>query len=620
MREAMLSVRRSRFPLLVSALCGALSGGALLTACSGSEPGEGGDLHEDTGTVVDTGTESGPVVDTGPTPSFRQIRIEPANAVVKIDVTGGTPAPGKQAFKALELQGDKEVDVSATTAFEVVDTTLGSFAGNTFTSTTALPAGVRGKSTTIRGEPGKGVANVTVIALRTSGDQRDFFFTVPYQKDPDPPKDILKFGTKIKQVDVGILVDTTASMGEEIANLRESLNTTFIPDLKKAIPNVAIGVAKFEDFPVKPFGFDGTGGGRANVPYELIWPITSEEAAAKSAVQLLQVYAGGELPESQYEAQYQILTGAGFTWTAAKAGSIEKRAPPPGTSGGASFRAGALPVVVQVSDASWFDKATYAAATSGGLDPHSKADVVSAYDAIKARFVGVASLIEKGGVVEAPCTDSHLSTSTNYKNASCDSARGFQQAIEMAQATNSVLEPSAFVGCAAGKCCTGVGGAPVDPIAGKCPLVYAAKPDGAGVASGIVSAITAIAIGATFDVTAIPSDDPSDVDIVDGLPVDATKFIAYVRAMDEGHVPSMCKPHATRDGNGDGIKDTFVAIRVGDPVCFEVVAKKNELVKPAPGVPQFFLAYLDVVGLPGSVKLDRREVLFLVPPKEQSTK
>ena len=81
--------------------------------------------------------------------------------------------------------------------------------------------------------------------------------------------------------------------------------------------------------------------------------------------------------------------------------------------------------------------------------------------------------------------------------------------------------------------------------------------------------------------------------------------------------PAGCKARAVKDTDGDGVDDTFVAVRVGEPVCFEVVPKKNDFVEPAKDRPQFFKAFIDVVGMPGAVKLDRRDVLFLVPPKEQ---
>jgi len=38
------------------------------------------------------------------------------------------------------------------------------------------------------------------------------------------------------------------------------------------------------------------------------------------------------------------------------------------------------------------------------------------------------------------------------------------------------------------------------------------------------------------------------------------------------------------------------------------------------GEAQFYNAFLDVVGVPGDIKLDQRKVLFLVPPKAAVTK
>jgi hypothetical protein len=35
---------------------------------------------------------------------------------------------------------------------------------------------------------------------------------------------------------------------------------------------------------------------------------------------------------------------------------------------------------------------------------------------------------------------------------------------------------------------------------------------------------------------------------------------------------------------------------------------------PAKSAPQFFDAFIDVIGMPGAVKLDRRTVIFEVPP------
>ena len=101
-----------------------------------------------------------------------------------------------------------------------------------------------------------------------------------------------------------------------------------------------------------------------------------------------------------------------------------------------------------------------------------------------------------------------------------------------------------------------------------------------------------------------------------GNPVDATKFISKIRAMGEGDAASKCDPLPTKDTDGDGVHDTFIGVTVGRPVCFEVIPRKNETVKPAKDRPQFFKAFIDVVGMPGAVKLEQRDVLFLVPPAE----
>jgi hypothetical protein len=129
------------------------------------------------------------------------------------------------------------------------------------------------------------------------------------------------------------------------------------------------------------------------------------------------------------------------------------------------------------------------------------------------------------------------------------------------------------------------------------------------IGQGVVNAIKAIAVGSTYDVTVIPRNDPAN----EGG-VDATKFIKALRAKDEGDPSQQCPAHPAKDTNGDGIKDTFTQVTVGTPVCFEVIPQTNTTVEPQVAA-QFYNAFLDVVGVPGNVKLDERKVLFLVPPK-----
>jgi hypothetical protein len=155
---------------------------------------------------------------------------------------------------------------------------------------------------------------------------------------------------------------------------------------------------------------------------------------------------------------------------------------------------------------------------------------------------------------------------------------------------------------------------PPDGPGGDCRLVFEIM-NGTGLGTSVIKAIQAISVGSTFDVTAVPSNDPTNAPGTDGKPVDATKFIKDLRAMDEGSPAEGCPPHAAKDTDGDGIKDTFISVVVGTPVCFEIDPQMNTTVPPKPQA-QFFNAFIDVLGMPGSVKLDRRVVLFLVPPTD----
>ena len=60
-------------------------------------------------------------------------------------------------------------------------------------------------------------------------------------------------------------------------------------------------------------------------------------------------------------------------------------------------------------------------------------------------------------------------------------------------------------------------------------------------------------------------------------------------------------------------------MKAGTPVCFEVIPAKNNFVEPDID-PQFFNAFIDVVAVQGNLQLDKRSVLFLVPPKDASVK
>jgi hypothetical protein len=504
----------------------------------------------------------------GGDPTAQNVVLEPKNTTVVIDTATNPATPGSAAFKVTK----NGADLTAGATFKLKDGSLGAFKGSTFTSVPSLPAGVLGKSTTVEVQTDKGQAlgTITVVQLRKTGDQRDFFFIVPYGEDPTPKNDVLKFSTNIKQADVAFVMDTTGSMSSSINALKSALSGSLLAQLQAAIPNVGIAIVDHKDF--------GNGDPWA---VNVRQPITTTLSLAQNAVNAMSASGGGDEPEAQVGAMYFALTGQANNGTPALAAHVPSM---PGAFGGVDFRAGSVPVVVLITDASWHDP-------SGNA---SIAALKGAFASTKAKFVNIA--------------DSSFSFSGGPEG----------QANDLSDATGSNVSPGAFgsvAGCSTGQCCTGLNGAGRAPSGpgGTCRLNFLSS-SGGGVSSGIVKAIEAIAVGSTFDVTATPSNDPKNA-----KGVDATKFIKALRAMDEGNPANGCPAAPATDSNGDGIKDTFLAVKAGTPVCFEVIPAKNTIVPPELD-PQFFKAFVDVIAVQGNLHLDTRSVTFMVPPKDAGVK
>lgn len=578
------TLARLAAPLLAPLLV--IGASAPLTGCgSSSSPATPeGDAALDSLPVDDGALEVG---DDSQLPGLSFLAVEPGNATLFLDLGASPVAPATLVYKATMIDPDgTERDVSSTATFTIDDPTLGSFAGATFSSSTTLAAGTAKASVVhITAEGTTTLVGITVAALRKTGAQRDFYFVEPYELSPIPTKDTLTFATNIKQVDVAVSLDTTSSMGGAVKNLKDNLSSKVFPGLAAAIPNVGLSVSYHDDYPVDRHGYVSCPDAKVlpgDLPHGTVQLITTDLVAAQAAANKLEVHCGGDFAEAQLPSMLHILTGNAITWTG---GSVPAHAPATGMSGGVDFRPGGVPVVVLITDADWHDPTSPSPNRiykSNVLAPPTMADVKAAFAAQNAKFVNITSGPE-------------------------------DQANELSDATKSFVKPAAFGGaCGAGKCCTGEAGAAQLPTGpgGTCRLNFRHL-DGAGVSDGMVRAIQAIAVGSTFDVTAVKSNDPANPG-----GVDATRFIKSLRAMEEGDAAEGCPamPGKVADGDGDGVADTFVALNVGTPVCFEVNAAVNDFVPPTAD-PQFFNAFIDVVGNPGAVKLDRRKVLFLVPPK-----
>ena len=74
--------------------------------------------------------------------------------------------------------------------------------------------------------------------------------------------DTLRFEPTVKKADILFLMDTTGSMGGTIDALQARLST-FITNVRGRIDDAAFGVARFDDFPISPYGSS------IDVPFEL---------------------------------------------------------------------------------------------------------------------------------------------------------------------------------------------------------------------------------------------------------------------------------------------------------------------------------------------------------------
>ncbi|MEC7520409.1 MAG: hypothetical protein VYE22_11115 [Myxococcota bacterium] len=200
--------------------------------------------------------------------------------------------------------------------------------------------------------------------------------------DGGPIEVPLDIEAELARADVFFLVDTTASMQEEITAIQMSLRDQIAPAIAAAIPDSALGVGSFADFPEGRCGQDG------DLPFVLSLPVTQDLNQVQAAVDGLTLSNGLDRPESQVEALYQVATGEG----------IGRYVPPSfgcptGGSGYPCFRAGALPVVLLFTDAPFHAGPGGTNAYTCVVDPppHNYEEARDALNRLSVRVIGLYS-------------------------------------------------------------------------------------------------------------------------------------------------------------------------------------------------------------------------------------
>lgn len=356
------------------------------------------------------------------------------------------------------------------------------------------------------------------------------------------------------RLDVHFSVDTTSSMGDEIELLQEDLLTSIVPALRERVADVAMGVSRFEDFPISPFGEPGatpTTAARADQPFFLLSAITQDEKAIQRALSTLNMPLGygGDSPEAGAEALFQIATGAGYRAHGRQyIEAFRSSDSALGSLGGVGFRQRALPLVVHITDSVSHDPSDYGAALPG---VHDIEDAIAALKALGARVIGVAS---------------------------GSSARA--ELKQLATGTGAVLPADS-----GGTCSTGTNGAQQEAEKGMCPLVFETDAQGNGLSEGIVDSIIALLDGLRFaEVRAVVAADPLGVvDSIGVVSLPQTSGIATPMTAD-------LRPLDSPDGVEDSFVDVFNSAQLGFIVNF-----RNDVVEPS-YTDQSFRVLIQILG------------------------
>ena len=240
-----------------------------------------------------------------------------------------------------------------------------------------------------------------------------------YYEEMDPRVSVtleVPFTPTILQADVMFVLDSTCSMTEELETMADLFGTV-VSTIN--IPDVAFGVAEFQDYAIDPFGYWWF----TDKPFLLNQQITTSVPLVQSALDGLTpiFHDGGDFPESSMEALYQTLTGVGYdqdsdgildvtssasqnnhdvppfvasasdAFGGAAAGVYSSSVPGTGSLGGAGFRDGSIPIIVYTTDNLMRDadqSATFGLPPAAS-NPAGMSDVVAAAAAVGAKLIGI---------------------------------------------------------------------------------------------------------------------------------------------------------------------------------------------------------------------------------------
>jgi hypothetical protein len=420
----------------------------------------------------------------------------------------------------------------------------------------------------------------------------DFLFELP--PSGSPTTDVLYFYPQVEHTDTFFSMDTTGSMGGEIANLQASLGT-IMTETATRVTDPAFGVGQWEDYPVCTYGT------ATDLPWQLVQTPTTDRTAAQAAVDSLSLGSGYDGPESGYESLYQIAAGTGTSWPAGTgcgrswaAGSVAAYT---GSGlGGVGFRLGSLPIVMHITDALSHVQGDYAPYVT---DPHSRDQAVTALNALGVRVITIQSGATGG--VDTQLDDISLSTGADVPVCAFKTGATSWR-------------------CGTDMCCTGIGGTAVAPVSGRCTLRYSINYDGTGLGTAAVDGIDALVRYATFEVYTEIRDDG------DTTTPDTSCFVKRAEALAFTAPPTepeaSCTPTAAAAeffsaGYNNGFSSVATGTNdvstTGTELSFTLTAE-NDTCATATSTGQIFTTYIDIIDVATSQVLDTQIAVIYVPP------
>lgn len=394
------------------------------------------------------------------------------------------------------------------------------------------------------------------------------YVTLPYSTAEMPQPHVhreFEFQTRIRAADIFFLVDTTGSMQSTIDALRTTLTTRIIPGVAAALMggDARYGVGDFRDVP------NGSYGASTDWIVRVRQRLDPMPDLSLAAVRAMTARFGGDWPEAQVEALYQVLEGEGI------AGHEDDRTPAlamggegwagvmmpgrdcpaePGVYGWGCFREGRVPIIVLFSDADWHNGPGFSYPYSGIRGLHSYNNVRDAMLRRGAYFVG----IDVGATMDTYGPSQRLARETNTLDAMGN------------------------------------------------PIVFNNPGGGPGIADSVVNAITTLANQTRQNVTTRTEPDASEMRIVAGrTTADFIKAVTPVRGIPDA--PTGYDRHDTT---------TFYNVAPSTRVVFDVDFFND--FQPGAATAQLFRATIIVLGRAGS-EVDRRPVFIIVPAANATT-